>query len=228
MRFFANKITLSCLIALIGSTCAAGELTTTVIDRLGHGVSDVVVTVALAETRASRQNPATAVSARAVPTAAVMDQQDLAFSPAVLVVGVGTLVEFPNNDTVSHQVYSFSEAKKFQLPLYKGARHPPMIFERAGVVVLGCNIHDEMVGYIYVTDAAFFGKTDAGGVLRLQNLPVGDYRITVWSPLIADSSATLTRDVHVDEHETAGSRLQLTRELRAHPEPRPRRADWAY
>ena len=72
-------------------------------------------------------------------------------------------MEFPNNDTVSHQVYSFSAAKRFQLPLYKGEVHPPVTFDRPGLVVLGCNIHDVMVGYIYVTDAPYFGKTDREG-----------------------------------------------------------------
>ncbi len=218
-QHFANKIAFSWLVALIGATgCSAGELAVTVVDRLGQGVSEAVVTVAPAVPRAYRQSAATAI----------MDQRDLAFTPRVLVVAVGTSVEFPNNDTVSHQVYSFSEAKHFQLPLYKGVRHPPITFEHEGLVVLGCNIHDEMVGYIYVTDAPFFGKTDSGGMLNLQELPGGDYRISVWSPIIADPSQTLIHNVHVDQHETTTSRIQLIRELRARPEPRPRRTDWAY
>lgn len=218
-RHFAIKITFSWLVALISATgCSAGELAVRVVDRLGHSVSEAVVTVTPAVPRAHRQSPATAL----------MDQRNLAFAPSVLVVSVGTSVEFPNNDSVSHQVYSFSEAKHFQLPLYKGVRHPPITFEREGLVVLGCNIHDQMVGYIYVTDAPFFGKTDTGGMLNLQGLPGGDYRISVWSPIIADPSQTLIRNVRVDQHETTASRIQLIRELRARPEPRPRRTDWAY
>ena len=205
--------------ALAGTTVsAAGELAVSVTDRLGHGVSDVVVTVIPSETRGSKQ----------AQTSAVMDQRALAFAPNVLVVATGTSVEFPNSDSVSHQVYSFSPAKKFQLPLYKGVRHPPVTFDREGLVVLGCNIHDAMVGYIYVTDAPFFGKTDAAGTLRLQNLKGGDYRIRLWSPFVADNSEALNRTVHVDEHEVTSSRVQLTRELRDQPEPRPRRKDWEY
>jgi len=157
-----------------------------------------------------------------------MDQRNLAFVPRVLVVAVGTSVEFPNNDSVSHQVYSFSPAKKFQLPLYKGARHPPVTFDQEGLVVLGCNIHDGMAGYIYVTAAPFFGTTDATGTLRLTDLPIGDYRITLWSPLIADPPPSLIRTVHVDAQEVTTSRVQLARDLRARPEPRPRRSDWEY
>jgi plastocyanin len=218
-RLFANGITFSCLIALaVTATCSAGELAINVTDRHGHGVSGVVVTLIPSETRGSKQ----------AQTTAIMDQRALAFAPNVLVVATGTSVEFPNNDSVSHQVYSFSPAKKFQLPLYKGVRHPPVTFEHEGLVVLGCNIHDAMVGYIYVTDAPYFGKTDADGVLRLQNLKGGDYRVSLWSPFVADNAETLNRNVHVDEHDITSSRVQLSRDLRDQPEPRPRRKDWEY
>ena len=218
-RLFATEITLSCLIASAGTAaCSAGELAVNVTDRLGHGVSGVVVTVTPADARGSKQ----------AQTTAVMDQRALAFAPNVLVVATGTSVEFPNNDSVSHQVYSFSPAKKFQLPLYKGARHPPVTFEHEGLVVLGCNIHDAMVGYIYVTDAPYFGKTDVDGVLRLQNLKGGDYRVSLWSPFVADNSEALNHNVHVEDHDITSSRVQLARALRDQPEPRPRRKDWEY
>jgi hypothetical protein len=129
---------------------------------------------------------------------------------------------------VSHQVYSFSAAKRLQLPLYKGKVHPPITFERPGIVVLGCNIHDAMVGYIYVTDTPYFGSTEAGGSLHLKGLPAGDYRVAIWSPFIADVPASLIRTVHVDGTEDATLRVQLSLALRTRPEPRPRRRDWEY
>jgi len=190
-----------------------------VVDRDGRGVAEVVVT-------------AIPASASAVPSAtlkpAVMDQRNREFVPRVLVVEVGTSVDFPNSDSVSHQVYSFSAAKRFQLPLYKGEAHPPVTFDRSGLVVLGCNIHDAMVGYIYVTDAPYFGKTDASGDLQFNGLHRGDYRIAIWSPFIADAPASLTRIVHVEGDQPATTRVQLSRALRAQPEPRPRRRDWDY
>jgi plastocyanin len=193
-----------------------------VIDPTGHGVTDAVVVVVPAA-------PAAPVPhATAALPVAIMDQRNRTFSPRILVVGVGTSVEFPNNDTVSHQVYSFSPAKKFQLPLYKGQLHPPVTFDRSGLVVLGCNIHDQMVGYIYVTDAPFFGKTDPSGTVRLAGLSGGEYLITVWSPFIADQASSLTRTVRVDAQEPTSSRVQLMDALRARPEPRPQRADWEY
>ena len=75
------------------------------------------------------------------------------FAPDLLVIPVGSTVEFPNSDSVSHQIYSFSPAKRFQLPLYRGKPYPPVHFDQAGVVTLGCNIHDEMLAYLLVTDA---------------------------------------------------------------------------
>ena len=220
-RRFGGSVGLVCVAAmLLTATCPAGELTVNILDRSGHGVTDVVVAVV---PTAPGKNPATTAS-----PVAVMDQRNRAFAPRILVVRVGTSVEFPNNDTVSHQVYSFSPAKKFQLPLYKGQLHPPVTFDRSGLVVLGCNIHDQMIGYIYVTDAPFFGKTDSAGTLRVAGLSPGEYRISVWSPFIADQASSLTRTVRVDAEAPASSRVQLNDSLRAQPEPRPQRADWEY
>jgi len=220
-RLFAKRVTVASVASLASATlCHAGELAVSIVDRAGRPVTDVVVTAAPLDQRVSR--------AASAASTAVMDQRSLAFVPRVLVVATGTSVAFPNSDSVSHQVYSFSPAKKFQLPLYKGERHPPVTFDREGLVVLGCNIHDEMAGYIYVTDAPYFGTTDAAGMLRLTDLRAGDYRLTLWSPVVADPPATLTRTVQVAAQGVTASRVQLARELRARPEPRPRRGDWEY
>lgn len=216
-RAITTCITLTLLACAL--SVVAADLSVMVVGRDGRGVDEVVVTAMPAAAKTG--SPPTLRQA-------VMDQKNLAFLPRVLVVGAGTSVEFPNNDSVSHQVYSFSEAKRFQLPLYKGEIHPPIAFDRPGLVVLGCNVHDAMVGYIYVTDAPYFGTTAAGGNLQLKGLPAGDYRVTIWSPFIADTTASLTRTVHVDNNESAPMRMQLTDELRAQPEPKPHRHDWEY
>jgi plastocyanin len=216
-RTIATCITLA---SLAGSLFVeAADLSVTVVGRDGRGVDEVVVTAMPA---------AATIGPSPTLRPAVMDQKSLAFLPRVLVVAAGTSVEFPNNDSVSHQVYSFSAAKRFQLPLYKGQVHPPITFDRPGLVVLGCNIHDAMVGYIYVTDAPYFGATAAGGSLQLKGLPAGDYRVAIWSPFIADVPASLVRTVHVDSNEPATTRVQLSRALRALPEPKPHRRDWEY
>jgi plastocyanin len=202
--------------------CGAADISVMVLDREGRGVGEVVVT----------GTPAGSGGPTAVPTVdpkpKVMDQRNRAFIPQVMVVSAGTSVEFPNNDSVSHQVYSFSPAKRFQLPLYKGEVHPPITFDQPGLVVLGCNIHDSMVGYIYVTAAPHYGMTDADGALKFADLPKGDYRIVIWSPYIGDTPPTLVRTIHVDGNESATARIQLSAPLRARPEPTPRRRDWDY
>ncbi len=219
LRGLATATCFTLVSLAVSLSCAAADISVMVVDRAGHGVAEVVVTAMPA---AARAGPAPMLKP------AVMDQRNLAFTPRVLVVGVGTSVEFPNNDSVSHQVYSFSAAKRFQLPLYKGESHTPITFDRSGLVVLGCNIHDAMVGYIYVTDAPYFGMTQAGGGLTLKDLPSGDYRIEIWSPFIADVPATLIRTIHIDGNEPAATRVQLSLALRSQPEPRPRRRDWEY
>ena len=110
---------------------------------------------------------------------AVMDQRDTAFVPGVLPVQAGTSVSFPNSDNVQHQVYSFSAAKPFELPLYAGTPLEPVRFDTPGVVVVGCNIHDWMIGHIVVLDTPHFGKTGADGRVRLQ-APPGVYRLRIW------------------------------------------------
>ena len=203
-----------------GSLSHAGDLLVTIADRAGKPLPEVAITAAALSPRPGAHGPA--------PEPAIMDQRNLAFVPQLLVVGVGAEVQFPNNDTVSHQVYSFSPAKRFQLPLYKGAQHRPVDFDKPGLVVLGCNIHDQMVGYIYVTEAGYYGKSDAAGALHLSNLPAGDYTLSWWNPYIADAPGQMTRTVHVAEHEPTAVHVQLTRDLRAQPEPGARQNDWSY
>ncbi|UTF59188.1 methylamine utilization protein [Gilvimarinus sp. DA14] len=112
---------------------------------------------------------------------ASMDQRDRQFVPYVLAVQVGTQVSFPNSDDIRHHVYSFSPSKRFELRLYHGTTADPVVFDRAGEVVLGCNIHDSMVGYIYVLDTPYFDVTDSEGKVTLETLPQAG-RIEVQHP----------------------------------------------
>lgn len=101
------------------------------------------------------------------------------FDPQVTVVTTGTPVLFPNNDTVRHHVYSFSPAKTFDLKLYAGVPANPVLFDKSGIAVLGCNIHDNMVAWVVVVDTPYFGKTNAQGQVTL-NLPAGNYKLRTW------------------------------------------------
>jgi plastocyanin len=153
----------------------------------------------------------------APPIKATMSQVDLAFSPDLLVVPVGSTIEFPNVDSISHQIYSFSAAKRFQLPLYRGKPYPPVRFDQPGLVTLGCNIHDAMLAYIVVTDARFFGRTDAAGSWSATDVPRGRYRIAVWHPRLRDMPGDLERELTIGDADRAELTLQLARPLRPAP-----------
>jgi plastocyanin len=176
----------------------------------GHALPGAVVTVH------ATGAPATGGQAHsAVPVQAVMDQIDRAFQPDLLVIPVGSTVEFPNTDTVSHQIYSFSATKRFQLPLYRGKPYPPVHFDQAGLVTLGCNIHDTMLAYVVVTDAPFFGRTDTSGSWSVE-VPRGTYRVTIWHPRM-HVGAELEREIMIG----AGDRAALTLRLDKSLEPAP-------
>ncbi|MBA5687689.1 methylamine utilization protein [Rugamonas apoptosis] len=106
-------------------------------------------------------------------------QKGLKFIPLVTVVQTGSKIYFPNNDRVRHHIYSFSPAHKFDQKLYSGEQAPPQLFDKAGTVVLGCNIHDKMLAFVKVVDTPYFAKSDAGGLVQL-DLPAGKYTVKAW------------------------------------------------
>lgn len=116
------------------------------------------------------------------PGHAVITQAGQEFHPPVTLVAAGSTVAFPNEDTVAHHVYSFSPAKKFDLPLYTGASPQVVPFDKPGVVALGCNIHDWMTAYVFVTDTRWAALSDSNGVARLSDLPALPGELRVWHP----------------------------------------------
>ncbi len=107
-------------------------------------------------------------------------QKEKSFVPSVSVVTVGTAVSFPNLDTVRHHVYSFSPIKPFELKLYVGTPSEPVVFDRSGIAVLGCNIHDQMAAWVVVVETPWFGRSDANGVATWPDVPEGSYRLRTW------------------------------------------------
>lgn len=214
----ATWVTFAALAVLVSAQASAATVRVHVTAPDGSAVPDVVATV----------TPLDGAMPRAAATAeATMDQLGRRFVPLVLAVRTGTKVDFPNNDTVSHQVYSFSPSKRFQLPLYKGEAHPPLTFDSAGLVVLGCNIHDEMVGYIFVTDTPWFAVTASDGSASIREVPAGRYRVELWGPRVADAQASLTREVRIEGAESVLDWM-LTRPLHPRLSPGPRDPDWDY
>ncbi|MCU6434045.1 methylamine utilization protein [Undibacterium sp. Jales W-56] len=111
---------------------------------------------------------------------AEIQQKDKKFMPLVTVVQTGTAINFPNNDTVRHHAYSFSPAKSFELKLYAGKPEAPILFDKSGTIVVGCNIHDQMLAYIQVVDTPYFAKTDANGKASILSIPNGKYTLKTW------------------------------------------------
>src|SRR6202044_1671839 len=131
----------------------------------------------------------------AKPPAVVIDQVDKQFVAYGTPINVGSMVKFPNSDKIRHQVYSFSAAKRFDLPLYAGTDAPPVLFDKPGVVVLGCNIHDWMIGYIYVSETPFFAKTGSAGTVSLEDMPPGEYTVRLWHPSMEQGEETTARRI---------------------------------
>jgi len=113
---------------------------------------------------------------------AVLDQRNMKFIPFVLPVLVGTTVNFPNNDKSWHNVYSKSDAKKFDLGLYAPGKSRSIIFDKPGIVRILCNVHPSMEAFIVVKEHPYFAAPDQAGNYRLDNVPVGKYRLRAWHP----------------------------------------------
>ncbi len=159
------------LFLLLAPLARAATISVTVRDARGGAVSDAVV-YAVPEGRELPLQKKTAI----------MDQKNRMFVPHVLPVQTGTSVRFPNSDDIRHQVYSFSSAKQFQIPLYKGTPANPVVFDRSGVVTLGCSIHDRMTAYVVVVDTPYFATTDKKGRGAIASVGAGKYSLRVWYP----------------------------------------------
>ena len=117
------------------------------------------------------------------------------FHPFVLVVPLGAKVSFPNLDPTRHHVYSFSPAKKFELKLFAKDQSRSVVFDRPGVVALGCNIHDAMTAFIFVSDTQFAAKTGANGIAQFANAPSAPGKVSVWHPYLRAKGNVVERQV---------------------------------
>jgi plastocyanin len=174
MIFLKNARAIACicggLLATATPFAIAYSLNVKVTDAAGKVVPDAVVYV---EAAGGQTLPK-------VLKPAEIAQQGQQFTPLVTIVQTGSQVTFPNHDKVRHQVYSFSAPKIFELKLYAKGDAPPVLFDKPGTEVLGCNIHDQMIAYIQIVNTPYFAKTDAAGVARLDDLPVGKYTLKTW------------------------------------------------
>lgn len=182
-RAIITAIALACTVGAAQAQSAAATRFQIVDDR-GVPVRDAVVEV----------RPAAGGGGQiSFPWRAAMAQKDMAFAPGTLVVAKGSKVAFPNLDRVRHSVYSFSKPTKFEIDLYGRDQTRSQLLAIAGTVAVGCNIHDNMRGYIRVTDTPYAMKTDANGMASIAGLPRGSARVTVWHPRLRAPEGELTQ-----------------------------------
>ena len=176
------KLVLALIAACLAGPAFAADVTVEVRNSAGQPVRDAVVMI--------RPNggvaPGTPMKAS---WPLIMAQQNVQFAPYVLIAPVGSVVSFPNKDKVRHHVYSFSTPKKFELKLYGKDESRTITFDKPGAVSLGCNIHDSMIAYIYVSDTPFAAKSGADGLAVVRGAPAGGSTLLVWHPDIKARAA---------------------------------------
>jgi plastocyanin len=210
-----------CLIAgyvLLMSAAHAAELGVRISSTRGAPVADAVVSV-------TPQGAAVAV-VREPPATHIIDQKDETFIPFVEIFRPGDSVVFRNSDQTRHHVYSFAPARQFEFVLTSGQSSAPLRLEHAGVVAVGCNIHDRMITYLYIGDAPWMTRSGADGYAVVA-LPPGDYDVSVWHPQLRPGQAPPQQTLHIAE---AGEARELDFKLSLLPDPRQRadreRADY--
>jgi plastocyanin len=183
----ASRLFLCAAVLCVGDPAQAATVQVQVQDGSGKPITDAVVFLE------SKDAKAAVKAARETAIAQVGKE----FTPRVTVVPVGTAVDFPNRDKVRHHVYSFSPAKNFELKLYAGTPAAPVVFDRAGVAVLGCNIHDNMIAWVVAVETPYYGRSAGDGQVQLTGVPEGSYRLRVWHADLAPGAAPSDQAIEV-------------------------------
>jgi len=177
----------------------AASLSVQVNDQTSAALSDAIVYAVPVNGKTSLKSP----------ESAVIDQVSKRFVPLVSVIQTGAAVHFPNKDNIRHHVYSFSPAKTFELKLYSGVPAKPVVFDKPGVVIMGCNIHDSMVAYVLVVDTSWFAKTDATGAARIEGLSAGEYEVHVWHYRAVSPAGTVVGNVKMDANSDLKTSIEV-------------------
>lgn len=157
---------LCCFLSFWGKTALATDYSVIIVDQNGNAVPNAVVAY-----------PGVTTSSENLDVA-IMDQIDKQFSPRVIAIQKGQAVKFPNSDDIRHHVYSFSPVKRFEIKLYSGSNVDPIVFDKPGIGVLGCNIHDDMIGHVYIADGETTAVTNAQGIANFANAIPAE--VSVW------------------------------------------------
>ena len=194
----------ACLLLFCASPGLAGTLVVRVVDPAGRPVNDAVVTI---DPVGRAAKPARLAGPYRI------EQRDMMFHPFVSVVPVDATVFFPNFDATRHHVYSFSPAKRFELKLFARDQSRRMRFNKAGIIAIGCNIHDQMSAFLFVTANGWAQRTERGAA-TFRDAPSGASNITVWHPYLRTPSLTVSRALPLGE----GNRVE-TFKVKLRPAP---------
>ena len=167
---------LTAVLFAFGEPAFATNFTAEVVDQDNRPVTNAVITL-VPEMKSSMPAAATKLAAEKT-----IDQKNETFLPLVTIVPKGGHIVFANNDQTTHQVYSFSAAKQFEITLARGEKSPPIAFDVVGVAAIGCNIHDHMIAYAFVTESPWAGLTGSDGKTVIADVPAGNYQVQVWHP----------------------------------------------
>lgn len=172
-----RRVTTGALVMLLVAACqtaAATTFTAEITDQDGNPVQNAVISLI--------PDPKTIMpgASTRLPVEKTIDQRLETFLPIVTIVPRNGRVVFTNSDATTHQVYSFSPVKQFEITLARDASSPPIAFPSAGVAALGCNIHDNMIAYIFVADSPWTGLTGTDGRVVIDDVPPGNYQAQVW------------------------------------------------
>ena len=197
LAFIASGCTFS--LALFCSQLSAASLTISISNQQQQPLADAVV-----ELRS--QN-----TAQIAPQRFQVAQQQLTFVPFVSAVPAGSIVEFPNLDKTRHHVYSFSPAKQFEIKLYADKPEKPITFDTPGIVALGCNIHDYMQAYIYISESNLVAVSNEAGQLQWPDIAPGEYQLYVWHPWqLAEQQPSTLKVVMPEQTASVALAIDLT------------------
>ncbi|HVU31500.1 MAG TPA: methylamine utilization protein [Sphingomicrobium sp.] len=179
----------------LAASAASAALTVRVVDPAGRAVRDAVVAF----------YPSAGARAPGPGGRYVVSQKNLQFHPFLTIVPEGSDISFPNFDNTKHHVYSFSPAKRFELKLFAKDQSRTVRFDKAGVVALGCNIHDQMSAFVFVADSAWTARTNERGLASFSDAPSAAGRLTVWHPYLRAPGGVVEQKVSAGQHSASFS-----------------------
>lgn len=198
----------------LSSLLSAQELSVLITNDEGEALSDAVVELLL---------PVELAANYRTPLAHMVDQIDKEFVPHITTIVAGSEINFPNSDSILHHVYSFSPARTFNIPLYgRGENHDYFeSFPTAGIVEIGCNIHDWMLAYIYVGESELMAISGDDGKAVLSKLPSGSFQLRIWHSRLAEPGNVMLSDVTIasGESQTLSFQVSLQRDRRIRRAP---------